>query len=100
MSARTRRQRDWKEQQVAEDALITALQTRAEELAAERHHATISWQQAKKKWGRGARISWCARCTADVLILPYGQGKGWDKLERTSPAILGEAVLEECEAAR
>lgn len=89
---------EWKETQVAADTLVSALQGHATYLAALHHHSLANWQPSKRKWGKGARINWCVRCTDEVLVLPYGMAKGLTKVEKTSPTILGDAVRLDCEA--
>lgn len=85
-----------KEAEVPTPILIAALERRAQTFAFAHAHRLTAWQAAKRKWGRGARQSWCPVCNMVAIVIPYGSDKACVRYPK-NPTITGDAVFEECE---
>lgn len=81
----------------AANGVLYTLQARAEELAEAQHHTLSHWQPAKRKWGKGSMVAWCTVCADEAIVLPWGGTRhAHTTLQRSLPAIVGEAVFEAC----
>ena len=92
-----KKRRAEKRAEVRIDVIIAALQDRAEDHATSLGHRMGSWQSAKWRWGKAAKISWCPECCGQAVVLPYGNKMAKQEVLKTTPSIVGDVLFERCE---